>query len=57
MNTITTAHTTLTEFIEQMRLLGLQNRQEVKIQYNSEQALAAFYVKGALVDTRKLFRV
>jgi hypothetical protein len=57
MNTITTAHTTLTEFIEQMRLLGLQNRQEVKIQYNSEQARAAFYVKGALVDTRKLFRV
>jgi hypothetical protein len=57
MNTITTAHPTLEQFIEQMRLLCIENKHTVQIQYNREQAIASFYVKGSLVDTRTLFRL
>jgi len=57
METITTAHATLEQFIQQMHLLGKRNRQAVQIQYNREQAIASFYVKGSLVDTRRLFRI
>jgi hypothetical protein len=57
MKTITTAQTTLEQFIEQMRLLCIANKHTVKIKYNSEQAVASFYVKGSLVDTRTLFRL
>jgi len=57
MKTRTTPHATLAQFIEQMRLLCIQNKHNVKIKYNSEQAIASFYVKGSLVDTRTLFRL
>jgi len=40
-----------------MRLLGIQNNHAVKIKYDNVQALALFYVKGQLVDKRKLFRI
>ena len=57
MNTINTAHPTLEQFIEQMRLLCIENKHTVQIQYNRERAIASFYVKGSLVDTRTLFRL
>ena len=57
MNTITTPHATLEQFINQMRLLGKRNGQAVRIQYNNEQAVASFYVKGERVETRRLFRL
>ena len=57
MKTITTPNPTLKEWIEQMRLIGIQKRQAVQIQYNNVQAIAEFYVKGANVDTRKLYRL
>tara|TARA_B110000305_G_scaffold22617_1_gene20682 strand:- start:1737 stop:1910 length:174 start_codon:yes stop_codon:yes gene_type:complete len=53
----TTPNPTLEQFVEQMRLLCIQNKHTVKIKYNSEQAIASFYVKGSLVDTRTLFRL
>ena len=40
-----------------MRLLCIENKHTVQIQYNREQAIASFYVKGSLVDTRTLFRL
>ena len=57
MKNITTTHPTLNEWIEQMRLLCIQNRHTVKIKYNNAQAVASFYVKGEIVDTRTLFRL
>ena len=57
MKNITTPRSTLSAWIEQMRMLGMQNKQSVKIKYNNEQAIASFYVKGAHVDTRRLFRL
>ncbi len=57
MKTLTTPHATLEQFIEQMRLLGIHNKHNVQIQYNRERAIASFYVKGSLVDTRTLFRL
>ena len=57
MKTITTPNPTLAQFIEQMRLLCIENKHTVQIQYNREQAIASFYVKGSIVDTRTLFRL
>jgi len=57
MKTITSANPTLEQFIEQMRLLCIENKHTVQIKYNREQAIASFYVKGELVDTRTLFRL
>ena len=57
MKTITTPNPTLKEWIEQMRLLGIQNKQSVQIQYDNIQAIAEFYVKGESVDIRKLYRL
>ena len=53
----TAPNPTLQQFIEEMRLLCLQNKHTVQIKYNTEQAIASFYVKGALVDTRTLYRL
>ena len=50
-------HITLSEWMEQMRLLCIKNKHSVKIKYNSEQALALFYIKNELVDSRKLYRI
>lgn len=50
-------HPTFSEWIEQMRLLCIQNKHSVKIKYNSEQAIALFYIKNKLVDSRKLYRI
>jgi len=60
MKTITTPNPTLKEFIEQMRLLCIQQKRNVNIQWKretspfgvKEEAIASFYVKGELVDTR-----
>jgi hypothetical protein len=41
----------LHEWIAQVRFLCRQNKDSVKINYNQEQAVASFYVKGKLVDT------
>lgn len=49
------SHTTLAQFIEQMRQLCIKNKHAVKIKYNREKAIASFYVKNKLVDTRTLF--
>ena len=57
MKTITTPHATLANWIEQMRLLGIQNKQAVKIKYDNTQALAQFYVQGQHVDSRRLYRL
>jgi sporulation protein YlmC with PRC-barrel domain len=57
MKTITTPNPTLKEWIEQMRLIGIQKSQAVQIHYNNVQAIAEFYVKGENVDTRKLYRL
>ena len=51
------AHVSLSEWVEQMRALCIQNKHSVKINYDNEQAVASFYVKGELVDTRRLFRL
>ena len=48
---------TLQQFIEEMRLLCIQNKHTVQIKYNTDQAIASFYVKGALVDSRTLYRL
>jgi len=57
MKAITTPNPTLKEWIEQMRLLCIQNNQSVRIQYDNVQAIAEFYVKGENVGTRKLYRL
>jgi hypothetical protein len=57
METITKPHATLEQFIDQMRLIGKRSGQAVQIRYNSEQVIASFYIKGKLVDTRRLFRL
>ena len=53
----TNPNPTLQQFIEEMRLLCIQNKHTVQIKYNTEQAIASFYVKGALVDSRTLYRL
>jgi hypothetical protein len=55
--TMTTPNPTLKDWIEQMRLIGIQKRQAVQIHYNNVQAIAEFYVKGENVETRKLYRL
>ena len=53
----TTSNPTLNEFIEQMRQLCLKNNHSVNISYNSEMALAKFYLKSDLVAERILYRL